>query len=134
MCAEDVEPELDDDPVVHAISERGDEDAWRASAVEIGPERRQDVIGPGRVWTAWQVAAVIVPSATPADYEVAVRVDPDGRPRLAGVLEGGDGEVEDLLVANRDRGDAECVQWYVPGQRAWGHGGHHARGRAFSGH
>ena len=91
---------------------------WRSRAVEVGPERRQDVVRPRRVRARRQVAAVVVlrrPAARRRRSRWSRRrcwlYDP------AVVLERRDVEVDDLLVADRRSGDAERRQRDVAGHR-----------------
>src|SRR5262249_19592757 len=111
---ENVDSPLNDDPGVDAVRQGSGKDARRSRPVEVGPERREDVVRAGRIRSGGQVTALVVLGAAAADDGVTVRVDPDPRPRLAGIRERRDVEVDDLLIADRDRCDAERVERDVP--------------------
>ena len=100
-CAEHVHLVLDHDPGVHAVGEDSGEDARRSGAVEVGPERRQDVVRAGGVGPRGQVAAVVVLGLAAADDEVTVGVDADLGPRPVRRTRTAErAEVDDLLVAD----------------------------------
>ena len=106
--------------VIGAVGERPDADAAaaRRGRVEVGPERSQHVVRPGRVREVLRREHDVRARAA-ADHEVAVRDDADPRVRLAAVEERRHVEVRDRVVTDaRDRRDAEERQRQVAAGRA----------------